>query len=236
MPPARGRRPATRRGRRRRRQRGVRWGRWLVVLLLAGGGGAGGYYGYGEYIKRNHVSLEGVGASAAPAAAAEAEYARPDPAAEFGLPQLRWCLREQIRIEVLEERTRTNTEINKVIALYQTAQRLCAPAEEQPAALRLEAQAHVEERAAAIRAETLDDELFILAEVEGAEWQGTEMVRDAQMLLKDLGYDAGGVDGRLGTKTRAAIRAFQEDEGVAQSGEVDVGLLSRLRQARSRQQ
>ncbi|MBF2734556.1 MAG: peptidoglycan-binding protein [Betaproteobacteria bacterium AqS2] len=62
------------------------------------------------------------------------------------------------------------------------------------------------------------------------------MVRDAQMLLKDLGYDAGGVDGRLGTKTRAAIRAFQEDEGVAQSGEVDVGLLSRLRQARSRQQ
>ena len=129
-----------------------------------------------------------------------------------------------------------NSEISKVIALYRTAERLCAPAEAQPAALRLEAQAHVDERAAAIRQEAIDDQLFILGAVEGAAWQGTEMVREAQMLLKDLGYDAGGVDGKLGTKTRAAIRAFQEDDGAAQNGEVDIGLLSRLRQARSRQQ
>ncbi|MFN4117640.1 peptidoglycan-binding protein [Acidovorax sp.] len=46
-------------------------------------------------------------------------------------------------------------------------------------------------------------------------------LRDAQARLNALGYDAGTPDGAMGGRTAAALRAFQKDQGLAQTGRLD---------------
>jgi peptidoglycan hydrolase-like protein with peptidoglycan-binding domain len=49
--------------------------------------------------------------------------------------------------------------------------------------------------------------------------QGFDMsVKDIQVHLNSRGYDVGGIDGKMGPKTRAAIRSFQKDEGLSVDG------------------
>lgn len=57
-----------------------------------------------------------------------------------------------------------------------------------------------------------------------------------QRQLTALGFDSGEPDGRLGPKTRAAIRAFQQQAGLPADGHADQGLLEALRmESQSRQ-
>ena len=51
---------------------------------------------------------------------------------------------------------------------------------------------------------------------------GDEMVKAAQQALKDQGLDPGVVDGRMGPKTEAALRAFQKAHGMEPTGQLDV--------------
>ena len=53
-------------------------------------------------------------------------------------------------------------------------------------------------------------------------------VREAQVLLSDLGFDIGGADGAAGPKTRAAVREFQKVNGLPESGEITPDLIDRL--------
>jgi peptidoglycan hydrolase-like protein with peptidoglycan-binding domain/hemerythrin-like domain-containing protein len=46
-------------------------------------------------------------------------------------------------------------------------------------------------------------------------------VREAQQALKDKGHDPGAIDGKLGSKTQAALRSFQQAEGLTASGRLD---------------
>ena len=55
-----------------------------------------------------------------------------------------------------------------------------------------------------------------------------DTVRNAQAALNDQGYDAGMVDGQWGPVTRAAVRRFQADRGLAQSGSLDGATLAAL--------
>lgn len=57
-----------------------------------------------------------------------------------------------------------------------------------------------------------------------------ELVLEIQMKLAALGYAPGPLDGALRSRTRDAIRAFQEDAGLEATGAIDPGLLERLRQ------
>ncbi len=50
-----------------------------------------------------------------------------------------------------------------------------------------------------------------------------------QRALTDAGYDTGGSDGVIGTKTKAAISAYQQASGLAVTGEPSLDLLRRLR-------
>ena len=52
--------------------------------------------------------------------------------------------------------------------------------------------------------------------------------------LASLGFDPGPVDAILGRKTRAAIRAFQVDQGLPVTGEISVGFLTALRTSHRR--
>jgi localization factor PodJL len=53
-------------------------------------------------------------------------------------------------------------------------------------------------------------------------------VRNIQLILNKSGYDAGGSDGRIGSKTREAIMAFQKDNGLKPTGNIDKDLVQNL--------
>ncbi len=56
--------------------------------------------------------------------------------------------------------------------------------------------------------------------------------RAVQEGLRDLGYDSGPIDALVGPLTRRAIRAWQTDNGLEDSGEVTTHLLAGINEAR----
>ncbi len=69
-----------------------------------------------------------------------------------------------------------------------------------------------------------------LPEAEAAK-DARAQVTETQILLGQLGYDAGSADGSMGPKTRSAIKSFQREKGLTQTGQVDESLLLQLQQA-----
>jgi peptidoglycan hydrolase-like protein with peptidoglycan-binding domain len=61
----------------------------------------------------------------------------------------------------------------------------------------------------------------------------SDPVTAAQRALNARGYDAGEVDGRMGPKTREAVRAFQEAQGLEVTGRLDERTMARLREGRA---
>ncbi|MDZ5697161.1 peptidoglycan-binding protein [Chelativorans sp. M5D2P16] len=53
-------------------------------------------------------------------------------------------------------------------------------------------------------------------------------VANIQRILNDSGYEAGPADGVLGARTRTAIKAFQKENGMAETGEIDAKLVRAL--------
>ena len=66
------------------------------------------------------------------------------------------------------------------------------------------------------------------ATVPGPEWGRQEQVRQVQARLAAAGFDPGSADGRVGARTRAALRAFQEARGLAPTGEPNGATLTEL--------
>jgi len=54
-----------------------------------------------------------------------------------------------------------------------------------------------------------------------------------QVSLRDLGYDPGEPDGRLGPATRTAVSLFQADQGMIADGHLDATVVSRIEQAKA---
>jgi len=55
-----------------------------------------------------------------------------------------------------------------------------------------------------------------------------DQIKQAQTLLDQLGYDAGGADGSVGPKTRAAIISFERANGLPETGRINAELVDRL--------
>lgn len=53
-------------------------------------------------------------------------------------------------------------------------------------------------------------------------------ILEAQLALARLGFSSGSLDGKLGSQTRAAFRAFQEREGLPTTGNLDAATRNRL--------
>lgn len=60
-----------------------------------------------------------------------------------------------------------------------------------------------------------------------------EEVREAQTLLKSLGFDPGGADGIVGPMTIGAVKRYEAARGWSESGAVDLRLLEYLQAGRS---
>ena len=61
-----------------------------------------------------------------------------------------------------------------------------------------------------------------------------EEVKEIQRLLGDLGFNPGGADGRVGPRTRDAIRAYQKSAGLVPDAYASPRLLASLRQNAAR--
>jgi len=46
-------------------------------------------------------------------------------------------------------------------------------------------------------------------------------ITQVQQALNDKGFDAGPVDGKAGPKTKAALKQFQQSQGISSSGQLD---------------
>ncbi|HXP74829.1 MAG TPA: peptidoglycan-binding domain-containing protein [Stellaceae bacterium] len=58
---------------------------------------------------------------------------------------------------------------------------------------------------------------------------GNATVRDIQTGLQHLGYSPGAADGRMGPKTAAAIRKYQQDNGMTVDGQPSQAVLDSIR-------
>jgi peptidoglycan hydrolase-like protein with peptidoglycan-binding domain len=54
-----------------------------------------------------------------------------------------------------------------------------------------------------------------------AQSQSPELVKQAQEKLSAAGHDAGAADGKMGPKTQAALKEFQQSKGLQASGQLD---------------
>jgi localization factor PodJL len=58
--------------------------------------------------------------------------------------------------------------------------------------------------------------------------EGSSLVSRAQTLLNKLGYDVGPPDGLLGARTKTGVKLFQQRNGLAETGEITVPLVTKL--------
>jgi peptidoglycan hydrolase-like protein with peptidoglycan-binding domain len=66
--------------------------------------------------------------------------------------------------------------------------------------------------------------------VTGGSMQGYDasVVRNVQQALQDKGFDVGSIDGVMGPRTEAALREFQQRQGLKGSGQLDQETLAAL--------
>jgi carboxyl-terminal processing protease len=61
---------------------------------------------------------------------------------------------------------------------------------------------------------------------------GSEQVKSVQKALQEKGMDPGPIDGIIGPKTTAALRAFQKDQKLTETGRLDEQTREKLGVAR----
>jgi peptidoglycan hydrolase-like protein with peptidoglycan-binding domain len=63
---------------------------------------------------------------------------------------------------------------------------------------------------------------------DSAQGADREQVKAVQQALKDKGHDPGEVDGAMGPKTEAALRDYQQKEGLKATGVADAATMAKL--------
>lgn len=218
------------RGSARRRSRRRRWPWLMLLVLVAAGLGYAGYLGYHSYMQ-GHVSLDQLASLGKDAPTAGAAFVTPAQGAEeLTEANLRWCLRQQLRLDTLDKLVTSNLEIARINLMREDMAALC-DLELADDALVAAVVVQLEQLRESIVAETIDNQLLYIGSVEGSKWTASQLVSETQRLLDSLGYRTGPIDGKLGRKTMIAIKAFQRDFALEPTGQPSEELLARLRKA-----
>jgi len=152
--------------------------------------------------------------------------------------QIRYCLAEKIRLDAAEIviDKHINSDVDRFNGFVADYNSRCGEFRYQQGALE-SARKDVEPYRAQLQAEGRSS---IARSAIGTKTPSSELspqlapaapdlaLQTTQRRLNELGYDAGTADGLFGDKTRAAIQAFQRDNGIAVDGVANAALLRQL--------
>jgi peptidoglycan hydrolase-like protein with peptidoglycan-binding domain len=158
--------------------------------------------------------------------------------------QIRWCLREKIRIDTIKDLAESIEAVSEFSRMVDDYNSRCISYKYQLGAVG-QAQKQVDANRSQIVAEATEDAMKLNlsyslrhppmslgASAGGApDLQSARYIREAQHLLTELGYDPGPVDGLYGRRTAEAVKSFQKDADHIQDGRIDENLLLKLRES-----
>lgn len=157
----------------------------------------------------------------------------------LSVPEIRWCIREGIRIEAMRDVIDNNAgidEFNRIVNDYNSR---CGSYR-----YREGSQSRAERDVEAYRSQIVSEAIRDVRQLGSRSYPSVspgastssapkkpnaQYTKEAQQLLTDLGYDPGPVDGDYGRRTADAVKAFQRDAGITQDGWIDQDLISVLR-------
>jgi hypothetical protein len=144
----------------------------------------------------------------------------------LSLSEIRWCVREDIRIEAMRNIIVTNDGIQSFNKLVDNYNLRCSKYRyinnnQFKAELDVEPYRKMIISEAILTAKLFDGSSKALTSVPNT--------REAQQILLDLGYQPGPIDGIYGSRTADAVKAFQRDIGIKQDGNISPEFLELLR-------
>jgi peptidoglycan hydrolase-like protein with peptidoglycan-binding domain len=146
----------------------------------------------------------------------------------LSLAELRWCMREDIRIEILESRGARSdaAHFNTAAGSYN---RRCTRFRYREGDF-TQARRDIDEARSSIVAEALAEALALSAPGKDklAAPGYSVLTKDVQELLHALGFAPGPVDGRYGARTKAAVESFERARGWPGSGLISETLRKEL--------
>lgn len=173
----------------------------------------------------------------------------------LSVPEIRWCIRNGIRIDAMRNLIETNAgidEFNRIVNdhnsrcgnyRYRQGDQEQAKRSVEPYRSQIVAEAVREARqlgrpyqpsaSSVSPAPTTSRTRVKPAGISAPEKPNVHYTREAQQLLTELGYKPGPVDGDYGRRTSDAVRAFQRDKGITQDGQIDEEVLMALRRAKA---
>ncbi|MBG3112670.1 peptidoglycan-binding protein [Proteus mirabilis] len=162
----------------------------------------------------------------------------------LSVPEIRWCIREGIRIEAMRDIIDNNTGIDEFNQIVNDYNSRCGIYR-----YREGSQSRAERDVEAYRTQIVSEAIREAKQL-GRSYQpsypsvspgvssstapkkpNAQYTREAQQLLTDLGYDPGPVDGDYGRRTADAVRAFQKAQGIVVDGWVSESLIETLQSA-----
>lgn len=161
----------------------------------------------------------------------ELQYTKPSVGTNnvLSVPEIRWCVREGIRIEAMRKVLDTNAAIDEFNRIVDNCNSRCGRYQYRQGS-QYRAERDVEPYRSQIVSQAIRD-----AKRLGRPYKAVpkkpkaQYTREAQQLLLDLGYDPGPVDGDYGRRTAVAVKSFQRKHGIAEDGWIDEALLESLR-------
>ena len=161
----------------------------------------------------------------------------------LSVPEIRWCIREGIRIEAMREVIDNNAGIDEFNRIVNDFNSRCGSYRYRQGS-QSQAERDIEPYRSQIVMEAIRDARQLnsrsypsvspdVSTSNTSKKPSTHDTKEAQQLLIDLGYDPGPVDGDYDYRTADAVKTFQRDVGITQDGWIDEDLLSKLRRAKT---
>lgn len=163
----------------------------------------------------------------------------------LSVPEIRWCVRESIRIEAMMGIVDTKEDIDEFNRIVNDYKNRCSRYRCRQGAKQL-AERDVEAYRSQIIAEAVrgakqlgrsyqpsyPSVLPDAATSSSPKNPSDQDTKEVQTLLKERGYDPGPIDGLYGSRTERAIKAFQKDFGLEEDVKINEELINLLRQLR----